>query len=94
MTRSSGRVEFLLDGNRLNVALSRARDAVYVLGHLDCLPAGGKEPAAELVRMGLATMTLRVIRPRRKVDYHQLARSLSPFQATEPDHVETANVHL
>jgi len=83
MTRSSGRVEFLLDRNRLNVALSRARDAVYILGHLACLSPAGQGPVADLVRMGLAQATLRVIRPRGKMDGRQLARSLFPFEASK-----------
>lgn len=37
MTRSRGRTEFLLDEHRLNVALSRAQEAVVVLGHADHL---------------------------------------------------------
>ena len=37
MTRNRGRTDFLLDEHRLNVALSRARQAVVVLGHADHL---------------------------------------------------------
>lgn len=81
MTRSSGRVEFLLDRNRLNVALSRARDAVYILGHRECLSPADEGPVADLVKRGLAQATLRVIRPRGKIDCRRLARSLFPFEA-------------
>ena len=49
MTRSHGRVQFLLDRHRLNVALSRARDAVVVFGHLDCLAQNDQGPVARLV---------------------------------------------
>lgn len=85
MTRSGGRVEFLLDRNRLNVALSRARDAVYILGHQACLSPGGDGPVAALIQMGLAQQTLRVIRPRGRADHEKTARSLFPFTAEAPE---------
>lgn len=81
MTRSAGRVEFLLDRDRLNVALSRARDAVYILGHQACLSPGGDGPVAALIQMGLAQRTLRVIKPRGHPDHEKTARSLFPFTA-------------
>ncbi|MBK6847123.1 MAG: ATP-binding protein [Proteobacteria bacterium] len=61
MTRSGGRVQFLLDRHRLNVALSRARDAVVVLGHLGCLARDGEGPVAEFVRFGLERNTLDLV---------------------------------
>ncbi|MDF3932195.1 DEAD/DEAH box helicase [Pseudomonas citronellolis] len=61
MTRASGNVQFLLDRHRLNVALSRARDAVVILGHLDCLAHEGHGPVAELIKTGEAAKTLKVI---------------------------------
>lgn len=81
MTRSGGRVEFLLDRNRLNVALSRARDAVYILGHQACLSPCGDGPIADLIQMGLAQQTLRVIKPKGHPDHEKTARSLFPFTA-------------
>lgn len=85
MTRSGGRVEFLLDRHRLNVALSRARDAVYILGHQACLSPNGSGPVADLVRTGLEQQTLRVIRPMGHADHEKTARSLFPFIAAAPD---------
>lgn len=85
MTRSSGRVEFLLDRNRLNVALSRARDAVYILGHQECSSPGGEGPVASLIRLGLSRHTLRVVRPTGRADHKQIARSLFPFQAANQE---------
>lgn len=61
MTRSGGRVEFLLDRHRLNVALSRARDAVVVLGHLGCLARDGHGPVAEFIRFGVERNTLDIV---------------------------------
>ncbi|WP_373991692.1 DEAD/DEAH box helicase [Duganella sp. BuS-21] len=88
MTRSRGRVEFLLDRNRLNVALSRARDAVYILGHRRCLSPGNNGPVADLIKFGLQRRTLRVIRADGSADNKALARML--FIAPIPPRSETA----
>ena len=64
MTRSSGRVEFLLDRNRLNVALSRAEEAVVILGHLACLSPEGQGPMAQLIQIGERQDTLQVLNSR------------------------------
>lgn len=62
MTRSRGRVQFLLDRHRLNVALSRARDAVIILGHLNCLAPDGEGPIGRLIELGKAREHLNLIR--------------------------------
>lgn len=67
MTRSRGRTDFLLDEHRLNVALSRAREAVVVFGHADHLrrnqPGGPRQNAFErFIRTGTDAGTLRVQR--------------------------------
>lgn len=82
MTRSSGRVEFLLDRNRLNVALSRARDAVYILGHQECLSPNGEGPVANLIQMGKKQKTLRVIKLQGTPDFQKIARILFPGTAS------------
>lgn len=69
MTRSGGRVQFLLDRHRLNVALSRARDAVIVLGHMGCLARDGEGPVAEFVRFGMERNTLAFIELPEKVNF-------------------------
>lgn len=76
MTRSRGRVEFLLDRHRLNVALSRARDAIYILGHRRCLSPDGTGPVADLVRIGLQQGVLRVIRSSTMANRQALARAV------------------
>ena len=79
MTRSSGRVQFLLDRHRLNVALSRARESVIVLGHLGCLAPSGKGPVAKLVDLGRRAGTLHLLRLRPKADFrHELAPQVVP----------------
>ena len=61
MTRSHGRVQFLLDRHRLNVALSRARDAVIVFGHLECLSRQVEGPVEQLVQIGRENDTLDLV---------------------------------
>ena len=58
MTRSKGRVEFLLDKHRLNVALSRGREVVILFGHLDCLSQNAGGPIAKFVQIGRENGTL------------------------------------
>lgn len=71
MTRASGDTQFLLDRHRLNVALSRARDSVIILGHLDCLAAGGTGPVAELIAAGCAKKSLKVISLPGEAKFHK-----------------------
>lgn len=70
MTRSSGYVQFLLDKHRLNVALSRARDAVIVFGHLNCLAKENKGPIAKFVEIGLRNKTLDLIQLDFNADFY------------------------
>lgn len=69
MTRSSGRVQFLLDRHRLNVALSRARDAVIMFGHMGCLAKDDQGPVAEFVRFGTEKKTLDLIKLPEQVNF-------------------------
>ena len=62
MSRSQGSVHFLLDRHRLNVALSRAKEAVIVLGHLKCLAPNNRGLVADLVRLGVQSGTLDLVR--------------------------------
>ena len=79
MTRSRGRVQFLLDRHRLNVALSRARDAVIVFGHLECLSPKEEGPIARLVQIGQENGTLDLVQlsPRAN-SKKELARRILP----------------
>lgn len=76
MTRHGGRVHFLLDRNRINVALSRARDAVYILGHRGALSPGGQGPIAEMIKHGLEQQVLRVVSVREGMSLPELARTV------------------
>jgi GTPase SAR1 family protein len=60
MTRGAGQSPFLLDRNRLNVALSRAEEAIIILGCLEVLTRGGAGPVAQLVDLGQKAGTLSV----------------------------------
>ena len=68
MTRSRGRADFLLDEHRLNVALSRAKEAVVVLADVDYLRAGrpdgfeGANAFERLVDHGEREGTVRMFR--------------------------------
>jgi superfamily I DNA and/or RNA helicase len=75
MTRSRGQVQFLLDRHRLNVALSRARDAVVVLGHAECLAPEMTGPIGRMIELGLANETLDLIKVPSKADFK---RELAP----------------
>lgn len=52
MTRSGGPVQFLLDRHRLNVALSRARESVIIVGHLRCLTRDAGGAMERLISLG------------------------------------------
>lgn len=70
MTRSTGNVQFLLDRHRLNVALSRARDAVYIFGHAKCLSKNDHSPIADLLRIGRRNKTLKIIELPPKANFY------------------------
>lgn len=61
MTRSHGEVQFLLDRHRLNVALSRAREAVIVLGHRRALSPRRGGPVHALIEEGERRGTLECV---------------------------------
>ncbi len=52
MTRSGGNTNFLLDENRMNVALSRARECAIVIGHVRALAASEANPISRLLIHG------------------------------------------
>ena len=86
MTRSDGSVQFLLDRHRLNVALSRARDAVIIFGHLNCLSPKGDGPVERLVQIGLKNGTLDLIRLSPHANFKKdLAPQVLPSFGKEPD---------
>ena len=67
MTRNRGRTDFLLDAHRLNVALSRAREAVIILGHADHLCKGnsgdrGQNVFQKLIDLGAEAEALMHLR--------------------------------
>ncbi|MCA0212116.1 MAG: AAA family ATPase [Proteobacteria bacterium] len=64
MTRSRGPVQFLLDRHRLNVAMSRAREAVIVFGHLACLTPQQSGPISRMLELGLNARTLELVKVR------------------------------
>lgn len=58
MTRSGGNTNFLLDENRMNVALSRARECAIVIGHVRALVARETNPISRLLIHGKRTGSL------------------------------------
>ena len=76
MTRSSGRVQFLLDKHRLNVALSRARDAVIIFGHVDCLTKSDDSPVLNLLEIGKRKKVLDLIKLEPKADFKREVASI------------------
>lgn len=71
MTRNSGQVDFLLDKHRLNVALSRARDAVFIFGHVECLTKNAGSPVAKLLDIGNRNGTLKLMRLEPNVSFNR-----------------------
>lgn len=71
MTRSSGEVQFLLDRHRLNVALSRARDAVFIFGHVKCLTKSDDSPVSNLLQIGEMNKTLKLIKLQPKANFYR-----------------------
>ena len=76
MTRSSGRVQFLLDKHRLNVALSRARDAVIVFGHIECLTKNADSPVSHLLKIGERNKSLDLVRLGSRADFRRDVASI------------------
>jgi hypothetical protein len=58
MTRTHGRTSFLLDEHRVNVALSRARDAAFIFCHARHLTREPESPIARLLEHGRQRGTL------------------------------------
>lgn len=82
MTRATGRSHFLLDRNRLNVALSRAEEAIIIFGCLDVLSRDGAGPVAQLVDLGQRAGTLSVHKfGRHSKPLGQLAAALFPVNS-------------
>lgn len=73
MTRTRGAKEFLLDPNRLNVALSRAREAIIVVGHAGHLAEDPTKPFAQLLEMGQRNGCLAVVRPRSLKEFESVS---------------------
>jgi superfamily I DNA and/or RNA helicase len=79
MTRSHGRVQFLLDRHRLNVALSRAREAVVILGHAECLAPSGDGPIGRMIELGRQRGSLELVQLQPKADFkRELAPAVVP----------------
>nr|WP_289073652.1 AAA domain-containing protein [uncultured Halomonas sp.] len=76
MTRSSGRVQFLLDKHRLNVALSRARDAVIIFGHVGCLTKSVDSPVSSLLKIGRRNKTLNLVGLGPRTDFKREMESI------------------
>lgn len=71
MTRTFGDVQFLLDKHRLNVALSRARDAVIIFGHVECLTRVNDSPFTKLIEFGNRNETIECLRLKSKVNFEK-----------------------
>lgn len=80
MTRSHGSVQFLLDRHRLNVALSRARDAVIILGHRSCLTRKPGGPFERLLEIGNRENTLDCVSVDPDMTWKALAEYVSPHR--------------
>jgi len=83
MTRSHGSAQFLLDRHRLNVALSRARDAVVILGHRSCLTRKPGGPFERLLEIGKRENTFDCISIAPDMTWKALAEYVSPHQKRE-----------
>jgi hypothetical protein len=62
MTRTHGRTSFVLDENRLNVALSRAKEALVVFAHVAHMTREPSSPLARLLDHGMGAQTLQLIK--------------------------------
>jgi superfamily I DNA and/or RNA helicase len=91
MTRSYGPVQFLLDRHRLNVALSRAREAVITLAHRPCLTRKPGGPFEQLIRIGLHERTLEYVSVTPE-DQHwqQLTKRVLPSDVTYRSALQTS----
>lgn len=90
-----GGVGFVSQGGRLNVGITRARDAFFIVGDIDCLEDGdGKQPSKDIDDDDAPTSWDASLR--KVLDYYNkervVVRSVNPYSVSQQQYVDLGRV--